>query len=228
MRSAIASVLIMSTAACGHEVDVADVTPITGPGFSRGPAPTTNDALAGRVRPAKPLTHAGARVSVDAHQSGADLLLRARVEFEGAELGLHHERAITAAEFGHVFLGLRELATLPDDRWLVDAVLTRTGGDDSGSLVLTEHAVIVVDPAAASAGLLWSGVDSSLSRWGVCTTERTHEFVVVDGALVIAETVGTELDGHVADELGVTADGCPREPKTTAVVARIGLIPGRT
>ena len=118
------------------------------------------------------------------------------------------------------------IAKLDDGRWLVSAQLACRAGEDYFSAD-NEHTLIVVDPPARTAKVLWTGSDSGSNAMGVCVESSVHAFEVGGDALIIRKTEVTELDTEAAKELEAAAEGCVAKPETTTEVERISLARGK-
>lgn len=205
--------------------------PEAGEGFELGPKP---EAYAGdEVSESKPLQHAGATVSVTPGvipPSDPDgertVQIQARVEFEGASVGLNHVRTMAGSYCDQLVPEVQEIAKLDDGRWLVSAQLACRAGEDYFSAD-NEHTLIVVDPPARTAKVLWTGSDSGSNAMGVCVESSVHAFEVGGDALIIRKTEVTELDTEAAKELEAAAEGCVAKPETTTEVERISLARGK-
>ena len=207
-------------------------TPVAGAGFSVGaPANIADDGTkVGEVEVGEPLANGGVRVIVRQgyETDGEDTSiwhLHTRVEFDGVDAAaqLNHQRA-TKVEFAErVFVSAREIAKLPDGRWLVDTALSGAAGEDSISSD-TDHSVVLIDPAKRTAAVVWTGVDSSLSDGGgACETDLHHEFKLVDDTLVVTKVSSTVGDAEIMEELGWSAEECEVKPKARAELARVPL-----
>jgi hypothetical protein len=203
--------------------------PSAGEGFELGAKPKSR---ANRGEIAKPLRHGGAIVSVtpDVDDPSEDeegeyrLHIQVRVEFDGADstLGLNHVRAVEGRWCDVLRADLQEIARLEDGRWLVDAQLACQLGEDYFSAD-NAHTLILVNPAAQTAAVLWTGSDSGSNAMDVCVSSSVSSFELLDDQLIIRRTEVTELDRQAAKELKEAAEGCKPKRETTKVAARISL-----
>jgi hypothetical protein len=206
-------------------------TPSPGAGFELGSKP---EARVGKYPPTinsiEPLHHAGASVSVNADQSSSaedednvTVKVQVRVEFEGVDGQLGHNHVRVAGRYwDELVLGLQEIAKLDDGRWLVDAQLTSRTGEDY-FWAESEHTLIVVDPKARAAAVLWTGVGTGSNAMDVCVSFSFYSFEVRREQLIIRRTEVTTLDRENAKELTAAAEGCVAKPETTREVERISL-----
>jgi hypothetical protein len=207
--------------------------PSAGDGFELG---AKLEANAGEISIAEnqPLSHAGATVSVSPHvvqpepEGDQTLHIQVRVEFEGveAERGLNHSRVMPGSYCDELTPEVKELAKLEDGRWLIDAQLACSGGEDYMSTD-NAHTVIAVDGKARSAVVLWTGADTVTSAMGVCVSESVNNFEISGAELIIRKTEVTELDEEAAKELPDAAEDCVAKAATTTEVARIKLAPSK-
>lgn len=207
--------------------------PSAGDGFELG---AKLEANAGEISIAEhqPLSHAGATVSVSPHvvqpepEGEQTLHIQVRVEFEGveAERGLNHSRVMPGSYCDELTPEVKELAKLEDGRWLIDAQLACSGGEDYMSTD-NAHTVIVVDGKARSAVVLWTGADTVTSAMGVCVSESVNNFEISGAELIIRKSEVTELDEEAAKELPDAAEDCVAKAATTTEVARIKLAPSK-
>jgi hypothetical protein len=159
-------------------------------------------------------------VSVTSH---ADVALTVRVEFSGlgATEGLNYVGG-GATDCDQLLPDVHEIAVLDDGRWLVDAQLACRSGEDYFEAT-NEHALLLVDPAAREASVLWTVVDSGSYAMGVCVSSSVTSFELDGTVLRISRTDVTTLDEEAAKELPGAAEGCEPKPEQTQELARIEL-----
>ncbi|MFO7561405.1 MAG: hypothetical protein R6X02_02075 [Enhygromyxa sp.] len=205
-----------------------------GEGFEIGPKLEAREGES-EVELADPLRFDGATVSVAADEVAPDddeddegqyqLSIQVRIEVaDGGDpkLGLNHAREVSTTPCDEVVAELQEIATLPGGRRVIDAQLACRNGEDYFSAE-NAHTLILVEPGAKTASVLWTGVDKGSNAMGVCVSSILSSFELVGDELIVRRTESTELDKQAAKELPEPAEGCKPKPETTEVVERIRL-----
>lgn len=207
-----------------------------GEGFEIGP-PLKARRGTSWVQAAAPLRYDAATVSVASDQVQSDdndesrLSVHVRIEFDDdndvdPKLGLNSRRDVTSDRCDEINTELQDLAKLTDGRWLVDAQMACRSGADYFEAE-NVHTLILIEPSAKTASVLWTGVDAGSNAMDVCVSMSLHSFEVVGDEVIVRRTAFTVLDKQAAKHTPGAAQGCKPKRETVEVVARIRLARGK-